>query len=91
MICVIVFMYSETRFHLDPILNEQSPHSPTLNGVYGLWRGCAKMCFLVPVKPIHILCMDSFRYCPSIIENVALTGFEYRYPIHIQGANSAKS
>ena len=40
-------------------------------------RGCTKGWFLVPAKPIHILCVISFRYCPFVIENLALTGLRF--------------
>ena len=40
-------------------------------------RGCTKRCFLVPAKPIHILCVISFRYCLFNIEISALTGLRF--------------
>ena len=40
-------------------------------------RGCNKGSFLVPAKPIHILCVFGFRYCPFVIENLALTGLRF--------------
>jgi len=40
-------------------------------------RGCTKRCFLVPAKPIHILFVISFRYCPFAIENLALKGLRF--------------
>ena len=40
-------------------------------------RGCNKGSFLVPAKPIHILCVISLRYCPFVIENLALTGLRF--------------
>ena len=40
-------------------------------------RGCTKRCFLVPAKPIHILCVVSFMYCPFVIEKLALTGLRF--------------
>ena len=40
-------------------------------------RGCTKGCFLVPAKPIHILCVISFSNCPFVIEKLALTGLRF--------------
>ena len=40
-------------------------------------RGCTKRCVLVPAKPIYILYVINFRYCPFAIENLAMTGLRF--------------
>ena len=62
--------------HRPPVVSSQKLDLLlNLNGLKR--RGCNKGSFLVPAKPIHILCVISFRYCPFVIENLALTGLRF--------------
>ena len=68
------------RYFCFILLNQaqtQLDHLKVLDELLGERRGCTKGCFLVPAKPIHILCVISFRYCPFVIETLALTGLRF--------------